>query len=281
VIWAALGALVATLVVVAGVRLLPKQKPEPDPDKEETRKLLAELRLSEARRLEDEEKRKKEMEAAARVQRDEQHKREAEQRAANEQERKRADEQARREAQGKKAAEAQAKADAERARREADARSKAEAQKKAEQEATAAQRRREEEARRSEEARKAEEARRLAAAAPKAPAASATPGAALLAQAEQACARASDADCGSLYRKAANAGNAEAQYRLGEMSAAGKGVSQSDFEAYVWFSLAANSGHAGAKRRRDQVVVKLQPAEIQQADRLIRARSQPGAPPKS
>jgi serine/threonine protein kinase len=275
VIWAALGAVVATLVVVVGVRLLPKPEPKPDLDKDETTKLLAELRRSEAMRLESEEKRKKDTEAAEKRQLDDQKKREAERLAAAEQEKKRAEDQARRDAEARKAAEVQKKAEAERARREAEAQRKADAE-RANREAQAR-------AKADADAKKLEETKLAAAAAatrkPSAPAA--PPGAELLAQAEQVCARGSDADCAALYRKAANAGNAEAQYRLGELSASGKGVGQSDFEAYVWFSLAANSGHAGAKRRRDQVVVKLQPAEIQQADRLIRARSQPGAPPRS
>jgi serine/threonine protein kinase len=271
VIWATLGALVATLVVVAGVRLLPKQKPEPDPDKEETTKLLAELRRSEARRLEEEDQRKKEMETAAQRQRDEQQKREADQRAATEQERKRAEAQARRDAEARKAAAA------ERARSEADARRKAEAQKKAEEEALAAQRRRDQDARRAEETKKAEDTRRLAAAAaaPKPPAPATAPGADLLALAEQARARGNDAESLALYRKAANVGNAEAQFRLGEIYAAGRGVPQSNAQAYIWLSLAVNGGHAAAKARRDEVAGALQPAEIQQADRVVRQRSAP------
>jgi TPR repeat protein len=58
------------------------------------------------------------------------------------------------------------------------------------------------------------------------------------------------------------------------MFATGKGVNQSNFQAYVWFSLAASAGHTGAKARRDQVIINLQPAEIQQADRLIQDRLQ-------
>ena len=265
VIWAALGALVATLVVVAGVRLLPKD-PKPDPDKDETKKLLAELRRSESARLEFEAKREKDAEAAAQRQRE-----------AGEQERKRADEQARREADARKKAEAQTKAEAERTRREADARKKVEAQKKAEEEAQAAQGRRDQEARRAEETKKAEEARRLAAAAvapmPPVAAPAAPPGANLLVQAEQARARGNDAESLALYRKAANAGNAEAQFRLGEIYAVGRGVTQSSAQAYIWLSLAAIGGHAAAKARRDEVAGALQPAEIQQADRVVRQRS--------
>jgi TPR repeat protein len=94
----------------------------------------------------------------------------------------------------------------------------------------------------------------------------------LIKQAEEASKRGNDAESAALYRKAANEGIVEAQYRLGEIYAAGRGVNQSNFQAYVWFSLAAGAGHGGAKTRRDQVVTSLQPAEIQQADRVIRER---------
>jgi TPR repeat protein len=94
----------------------------------------------------------------------------------------------------------------------------------------------------------------------------------LIKQAEEASKRGNDAEAMALYRKAANAGIAEGQYRLGEIYAAGRGVTQNNSQAYIWLSLAANAGHAGAKARRDQVAKALQPAEIQQADRVIRER---------
>jgi tRNA A-37 threonylcarbamoyl transferase component Bud32 len=279
VIWATLGALVAATAVVG--LLLWWQSPRQAPSETEIReKILADLKRDEQARLEQAARAQKEKDAAAQRQLEDQQKQEAARLAAAEQERKRADE-ARREAEAKKAAEAQKKAEAERARRDADARKKAEAQRQAEEEALAA-RRKAEEARRAEEARKAEESGRAAAAAaaskPAVPApqatAAAAPGAELLAQAEQAAKRGNDAESLSLYRRAANEGSTEAQFRLGEMFATGKGVNQSNFQAYVWFSLAASAGHAGARARRDQVIINLQPAEIQQADRLIQDRLQ-------
>jgi tRNA A-37 threonylcarbamoyl transferase component Bud32/TPR repeat protein len=286
VIWAMLGALVAAIAVVA-LLLWWQGAKQPPSEKEIREKILADLKQAEDARRGEEARQQKEKEAAAQRLREEQQKQEAARLAAAEQEKKRA-EQASREAdaqrkadaeRGRREAEAQKKAEAERTRREADARKKAEAQKKAEEDALAAQRRREDEARRAEEAKKAEEARRLAAAAaapkPAAPAAASTPsGAELLAQAEQAAKRGNDAESLSLYRRAASEGSAEAQYRLGEMFATGKGVNPSNFQAYVWFSLAASAGHAGAKSRRDQVIPTLQPAEIQQADKVIRERLQ-------
>jgi TPR repeat protein len=91
----------------------------------------------------------------------------------------------------------------------------------------------------------------------------------LIKQAEEASKRGNDAESLALYRKAASAGNAEAQYRLGEIYAAGRGVPQNNSQAYIWLSLAANAGHAGAKARREQVAGALQPAEIRQADQVV------------
>jgi serine/threonine protein kinase/TPR repeat protein len=280
VIWATLGALVAATAVVGF--LLWWQSPRQPPSEMEIRQtILADMKRDEQARLEQAARAQKEKDAAAQRQREDQQKQEAERLAAAEQERKRADE-ARREAEAKKAAEAQKKAeaerarkeleqrkaDAERARREVEAKKVADARRNAEEVALAAQ-------------RKADEAARVTAAAaskPTVPApqatAAAAPGADLLAQAEQAAKRGNDAESLSLYRRAANEGSTEAQFRLGEMFATGKGVNQSNFQAYVWFSLAASAGHTGARARRDQVIINLQPAEIQQADRLIQDRLQ-------
>jgi len=153
------------------------------------------------------------------------------------------------------------------ARNKADARVEAEARKRAE-----AERKRQEEARRT-----------AAAAAPPpvksveptptpvpAPAPAPAPAPDLLALAEQARARGNEAEALALTRKAADQGNAKAQFALGEMYAAGRGVPQNNFQAYVWFSRAARAGNAEAKTRVEQVKAALQPAEIQQANKLLR-----------
>ena len=49
------------------------------------------------------------------------------------------------------------------------------------------------------------------------------------------------------YRKAAEQGNASAQFNLGLMYAEGKGVAQDDREAVRWFRKAAEQGHAEAQ----------------------------------
>jgi len=78
------------------------------------------------------------------------------------------------------------------------------------------------------------------------------------------------------YRRAAALGNAEANFRLGEIHASAKGRQADNLQAYIYFSFAALDGHAGAAARRDTVSPLLQPAEIQQAEKLIRDRRRRG-----
>jgi TPR repeat protein len=74
----------------------------------------------------------------------------------------------------------------------------------------------------------------------------------------------------SWYRKAAMQGESDGQFRLGEMYAAGRGVAQNNFQAYVWFSRAARGGNVAAESKRNQAAAALQPAELRQADKLVR-----------
>ena len=50
----------------------------------------------------------------------------------------------------------------------------------------------------------------------------------------------------SWYRKAADLGQAEAQYNLGSCYDAGVGVETDKLEAKSWYQKAANQGHKGA-----------------------------------
>jgi len=75
------------------------------------------------------------------------------------------------------------------------------------------------------------------------------------------------------YQKAAGQGDADAQVKLGDIYASGTGVPQSAFQAYVWYGLAARSGSAAASDKQTRITPLLQPAEIQQADKLIASRS--------
>ena len=49
------------------------------------------------------------------------------------------------------------------------------------------------------------------------------------------------------YSKAANQGNAQAQYNLGSLYHNGQGVEKNDKRAFEWYRKAANSGHSQAK----------------------------------
>ena len=55
------------------------------------------------------------------------------------------------------------------------------------------------------------------------------------------------------YFRAASAGHAEAQYQLGLLFLAGKGVVSSRKEAVKWFRKAAAQGHTEAKRAIERV----------------------------
>jgi TonB family protein len=72
--------------------------------------------------------------------------------------------------------------------------------------------------------------------------------------------------------KAAEQGNAMAQYNVGESYRTGSGVTQDYIQAYKWFSLAASA--EGGKREeaaklRDQVAGQLTPSQMLQARQLV------------
>ena len=70
-------------------------------------------------------------------------------------------------------------------------------------------------------------------------------------------------------------GDAAAQFRLGEMYETGRDVAQNNFQAYYWYSAALRGGHAAARGKKEQMAARLQPAEIQQADRLVERLARP------
>jgi serine/threonine protein kinase len=73
----------------------------------------------------------------------------------------------------------------------------------------------------------------------------------------------------SWYRKAASQGDGAAQLKLGDMHASGHGVPQNYNQAYIWYSLALRSGIGAAEAPRKKAAAMLQPAEIGQADRVV------------
>jgi hypothetical protein len=78
-----------------------------------------------------------------------------------------------------------------------------------------------------------------------------------------------EAEAVRLIRKAAEQGENEARLRLGDMYASGRGVPQSNFQAFVWYGLAARGGNVAAKNNQERVGASMQPMEIRQAGKLI------------
>jgi TPR repeat protein len=72
-----------------------------------------------------------------------------------------------------------------------------------------------------------------------------------------------------LLEGAAEKGHRDARLALGGMYAAGRGVRQNANVAYIWYGAAACAGAARAQAEQDALKPRLQPAEIQQAEKLI------------
>ncbi len=84
-----------------------------------------------------------------------------------------------------------------------------------------------------------------------------------------------DTEAVKWYRKAAEQGYAEAQYSLGLMYVKGWGVPQGHVRTHMWFNLAASRLPPGEDRDtsaklRDNLAVKMTPAQIAEAQRLAR-----------
>ena len=72
------------------------------------------------------------------------------------------------------------------------------------------------------------------------------------------------------FRKAAKQGNAKAQYQLGLMYASGKGIPQDDIQAYVWLNHAVAQGIEEAKKAKDILVRRMTRKQISQAQTASR-----------
>ena len=84
-----------------------------------------------------------------------------------------------------------------------------------------------------------------------------------------------DAEAVAWYRRAAEQGHARAQYNLGGMYREGRGVPQDDVEAHMWLTIAA-SRSTGAERElivtvRDAGAVRMSPADLREAERRAQA----------
>ena len=85
------------------------------------------------------------------------------------------------------------------------------------------------------------------------------------------------AEAAKWFRKAAEQGDAKAQYNLGIMYAKGQGVPQDYVLAYMWSNLATSRYPASEKedreqavRNRDRVSSMMTPAQFAEAQRLTR-----------
>ena len=72
------------------------------------------------------------------------------------------------------------------------------------------------------------------------------------------------------YKLAAAQGDAQAHHNLGFMYGTGKGVKQAYVKAHMWYNLAAVSGDADSVKNRDIVAAKMTPQQIAVAQRLAR-----------
>ena len=73
-----------------------------------------------------------------------------------------------------------------------------------------------------------------------------------------------------LVRPLADRGGAYAQSLLGSMYLAGKGLPQSDLEAFVWASLAANSGDPHLIKIRDRIAQRLSPEDLAAGQKRVK-----------
>jgi serine/threonine protein kinase len=92
----------------------------------------------------------------------------------------------------------------------------------------------------------------------------------LFADAERAFAEGNEAEGIRLLLRAGESGDGRARMRLGELYGAGRYVTQDFFQAYVWYGAAQASGVPGAKVQKDLIAARLQPAEVQHAEKVVK-----------
>jgi TPR repeat protein len=80
---------------------------------------------------------------------------------------------------------------------------------------------------------------------------------------------------------AAENGNARAQFEFGYMYRLGMGIAVDNFKAYVWFNLAAARGNADAVRARDAVLPLLSRSEVVEAQNEALRRNAQRAKPST
>ena len=70
------------------------------------------------------------------------------------------------------------------------------------------------------------------------------------------------------FRKAAEQGNAQAQFYLGESYCRGKGIARDNTQGYVWLSVAAANGEEKAVELRNFMAKQLSESELAAAQKL-------------
>jgi localization factor PodJL len=73
------------------------------------------------------------------------------------------------------------------------------------------------------------------------------------------------------FRAAAERGLPDSQFNLGVLCESGLGVQKNPGEAFKWYSLAAQGGDKEAVRRRDALRTQLAPAQLAEAEALVKA----------
>lgn len=81
-----------------------------------------------------------------------------------------------------------------------------------------------------------------------------------------------DPEIAEEVRPFAEEGNCHAQYAMGLIYAEGRGVKQSNQQAYLWLSRAGKQGDVDACLLRDFVKLSMSHDEIQDADRILSVR---------
>ena len=75
-------------------------------------------------------------------------------------------------------------------------------------------------------------------------------------------------EAAKLYKLVAEQGDAYAQNALGFMFSNGFGVPQDNVKAYLWFTVAGDSGYGLGSRYRDQIAKKMTPEDITKAQEM-------------
>lgn len=78
------------------------------------------------------------------------------------------------------------------------------------------------------------------------------------------------AEAVSLYRMAAEQGDATAQFTLAVMYGNGHGVPQDNMMAHMWFNIAASNGINGAAENRDIAASRMTLSDVSEAQRRAR-----------